>query len=116
MYKFSELLIGMLYFALGHFFVFYQLNGQFIWKSFVKYEWVVAAAGFFISFLFIWGTRNVVAGTDGILWPARFIGFGIGTLTYAMLVSYHFNEGITMKTAISLILSAVLIAIQVLWK
>lgn len=116
MLKAHDLLLGMLYFLIGHFFVFYQLNGQFIWKSFVKYEWLVAAGGFFISFMFIWGTKNVVSGMDGVFWPARFIGFGIGTLIYAMLVNYHFSEGINLKTGISLLLSAILIAIQVLWK
>jgi hypothetical protein len=35
---------------------------------------------------------------------------------YAIAVSYYFNEGISLKTAISLLLSIVLIAIQTLWK
>ena len=53
---------------------------------------------------------------DGVLWPSRFIGFGIGIVVYAVLVGIFFNEGITIKTAISLALSVLLILIQILYK
>ena len=52
----------------------------------------------------------------GLLWPARFIGFGVGMVIYAVMVNYHFSEGINTKTLTSLILSLVLICIQVFWK
>ena len=101
---------------MGHILVWYQLNGQFLWKSFRDNEWAVAAAGFVISFFFIWGTKHTVDAMEGLLWPARFIGFGVGMLQYAIFVNYHFSEGITLKTWISLILCVSLIGIQVLWK
>ena len=53
---------------------------------------------------------------DGLLWPTRFIGFAIGIIIYAIMVNYFFNEGITTKTFISLILAFILICIQVFWK
>jgi len=114
--KINEILLGTLYFTLGHIFVWFQLNGQFIWKSFQKYEWVVAFMGVFISFFYIWATKHTVEGMDGLLWPARFIGFSIGIFIYALLVGYFFNEGISLKTFISLILCFILISIQVFWK
>ena len=52
----------------------------------------------------------------GLLWPARFIGFGVGMVIYAIMVNYHFSEGINNKTWVSLGLSLILICIQVLWK
>ena len=73
----KDLLLGSFYFLIGHILVWYQLNGQFIWKSFRDNEWLVAAGGFIISFFFIWGTKYTVQAMDGLLWPARFIGFGI---------------------------------------
>ena len=57
-----------------------------------------------------------VEGMDGLLWPARFIGFGVGMMIYAVMVNYHFNETINAKTAVSLVLSLLLIVIQVFWK
>ncbi|UCH37517.1 MAG: hypothetical protein JSV76_07575 [Candidatus Bathyarchaeota archaeon] len=114
--KLNELLIGIGMFVIAHILAFFQLNGQFIWKWFGKNEVLVAAFGFIISFFYIWGTKYTVNGFEGLLWPARFIGFGVGMIIYAIAVSYYFNEGISLKTAISLLLSIVLIAIQTLWK
>ena len=47
--------------------------------------------------MYIWGTKYTVEGTGGLLWPARFIGFGVGMIFYAALVNFHFDEGITPK-------------------
>ena len=113
----KDLLIGVFMFFIAHVLTFFQLNGQFLkidW--FRKNEIWVAAAGMILSFFYIWGTKYAVSGFGGLLWPARFIGFGVGMIIYTMGVSYFFNEGITTKTAVSLILSLVLICIQVLWK
>ena len=69
-----------------------------------------------MSFLYIWGTKYTVLGMNGLLWPTRFIGFGIGIIVYAILVGYFFNEGLTLKTYVSLTLAVGLICVQVLWK
>ena len=114
--KYNDLLIGIGLFTVAHSLTFYQLNGQFIWKWFEKNEWLVIAFGAVLSIFYVWGTKYAVLGTGGLLWPARFIGFGIGMLLYAILVNYHFNEGINLKTIISLTLCLILICIQVLWK
>ena len=111
-----RLLLGILLFLLAHIITFFQLNGQFKWEWFSKHEWVLALMGIPISFLYIWATKSTVNGLDGLLWPARFIGFGVGMIVYAGLVSYYFNEGITLKTLISLLLATALVFIQVLWK
>ena len=115
MIDFKYLFLAMGCFFCAHFLTFFQLNGQFIWKSFQKYEWAVAAAGMVLSFFYIWGTKNAVTAFNGLFWPARFVGFAIGIGTYAIGVWLLFKEGITVKTFISLILCVILISIQVLW-
>ncbi len=110
------LISGISFFLLAHIMVFFQLNGQFKWSWFKEHEWVMAIIGIPISFLYIWGTKYTVQGLEGLLWPTRFIGFGIGMIVYAILVSYFFNEGINTKTAVSLLLAMILIFIQVGWK
>lgn len=113
----SKLLVGMFWFIMGHALVFLQLNGQFLKTDwFRKNEIIVASAGLIISFFYIWGTKYTVESFDGLLWPARFVGFAIGITTYAIGVWLFFKEGITMKTFISLLLCLILISIQVLWK
>ena len=111
-----RLLLGILLFLLAHIITFFQLNGQFKWEWFSKHEWVLALMGIPISFLYIWATKSTVNGLDGLLWPARFIGFGVGMIVYVVLVSYYFNEGITLKTLISLLLAIALVFIQVMMK
>ena len=115
--KYNDLLIGIAAFLAAHILAFFQLNGQFFKMDwFRKNEIIVAAFGFILSFFYIWGTKYAVSGFNGLLWPARFIGFGVGMIIYAIGVWYFFSEGITLKTAVSLGLSLLLICIQVLWK
>jgi len=114
---YKQLLLGAGAFTVAHILTFFQLNGQFLkidW--FRKNEWVVAVAGIVLSYFYIWGTKHTVAGFDGLLWPGRFIGFGVGMIIYAIGVSYFFNEGITNKTAVSLGIALILICVQLFWK
>ena len=114
--KLIPLLVGMAMFLIAHILTFFQLNGQFLYKSFQKHEWAVAAAGVILSFFYIWGTKYTVEAFGGLLWPGRFIGFGVGMVIYAIMVSYFFNEGINLKTLTSLILATGLVCVQVFWK
>lgn len=114
----NNIILGVVCFGMAHLLAFYQLNGQFLKSTewFKNNTFIVAAFGIIVSYFYIYGTKYTVAGMEGLLWPARFISFGIGMLSYAILINYHFNEGITTKTLVSLVLCAILIGIQVLWK
>ena len=107
---------GIFFFLLAHICAFLQLNGQFKWEWFAKHEWVMALCGIPMSFLYIWGTKYTVEGMDNLLWPTRFIGFGIGIIVYAIMVNYIFSEEFSIKTIISILLSIILICIQAFWK
>jgi hypothetical protein len=65
--------------------------------------------------MFILATRLVADYYDGALWPGRFIAQASGIVIFAGLTFVLLDEGITMKTAISLILAFTIIAIQILW-
>ena len=108
--------IGIIVFLIGQIAVWFQLNAQFLWSWPKNNVWAMALMGVPTSFLFILATKYTVTSFNGLLWPARFIGFGIGIGVYALCVSYFMNEGITMKTFISLILCFILLTIQVFWK
>jgi|TARA_A200000159_G_C7170813_1_gene275337 hypothetical protein len=110
------ILVSIFWFFLGHVAVWFQLNGQFKWEWFKENTLLLALCGVPISFLYIWGTKYAVQGFEGLLWPGRFLGFSIGMVVYAIFTSWIFNEGITMKTAVSLSLCLLLITIQVFWK
>ena len=111
-----KLFTGILIFFIAHLITWFQLNGQFMWGWFEKNTFALALFGVPISYLYIYGTRYTVEHFGGTLWPARFIGFGVGILVYALFVGIFFKEGITLKTLTSLLLSISLIFIQVFWK
>lgn len=72
--------------------------------------------GALISYILIWATRFVVDHFEGLLWPSRFIGFAIGIFTFSILTYLFMGESITLKTAVSLLLSILLVTIQLLWR
>jgi len=112
----TNILYGVIWFFIGHITVWFQLNGQFKWEIFNKYQWLVVICGIPISFMYLLATKYTVQGFDGLLWPGRFIGFGVGMVIYSILTSHFFDEGITLKTAISLGLCLILISVQIFCK
>ena len=112
----KALILGTGLFLLGQGLVWFQTNSQFIWKWPKDNPMLIALCGIPISYLYIYGTKYTVQHFDGTMWPARFIGFGVGILVYALFVGIFFKEGITLKTVTSLLLSLSLIFIQVFWK
>jgi hypothetical protein len=53
---------------------------------------------------------------NGALWPVRFIGFGLGIVSFTVMTYFFMNEGMNTKTLVSLGLSLIIVLIQVLWK
>lgn len=111
-----RLLLGILFFLLAHIITWFQLNGQFMWEWFKNNTFILALLGIPVSYLYIWATKYTVAHYEGLLWPSRFIGFGVGIVIYAILVYQFFSEGISMKTLISLLLAISIIFVQIFWK
>lgn len=112
-----DLLIGILFFFVGQSMIWYQTNGQFVWESFRKNPLLLAIGfGTVISYLLILGTRYIVTYFGGLLWPGRFIAFGLGIVSFSVLTWYYLGEGLSTKTIISLGLAVVLVLIQILWK
>tara|TARA_B110001454_G_C12378005_1_gene291378 strand:+ start:166 stop:513 length:348 start_codon:yes stop_codon:yes gene_type:complete len=113
----NKLLLGILMFAFGQIVIWYQTNGQFISKWVANHPLIMAITlGVPISYSFILGTKYIVEHFDGQLWPGRLLGFGIGAICFGILTYIHVGEGITPKTAVSLVLAIALVMVQVLWK
>tara|TARA_A100001201_G_scaffold136858_1_gene126237 strand:- start:511 stop:855 length:345 start_codon:yes stop_codon:yes gene_type:complete len=113
----NKLLLGILCFALGQTMIWYQTNGQFKWKWFAENPILLALMfGAVISYTYILGTKYIVEHFEGLLWPGRLIGFGIGAICFGILTYIYMGEGITAKTAVSLILAITLVSIQIFWK
>jgi len=112
-----NLTIGLLLIFIGQAMIWFQTNGQFVWDSFKRNTLLLSVGlGSIISYLFIVGTRYLVVHFDGLLWPGRFIAFGMGIISFTALTWYYLGEGLSTKTIISLMLAFLLVGIQILWK
>jgi hypothetical protein len=111
------LVTGMVLVFIGQTLIWYQTNGQFLWEWFKKNPLLLSIGiGSVVSYLFIMGTKYIVTYFDGLLWPGRFITFGMGILSFTFLTWLYMGEGITLKTFVSLLLAISLVSIQILWK
>ena len=112
----KNILFCLLLFLFTQTLVWLQINGQFVWDSFRKHEWVLIILGMPISWLFLIATRYGVDGFNGLLWPQRFLAFSCGIIVFTVLTWYLKGEGISTKTMVSLGLSFIIISIQIFWK
>lgn len=111
------LLIGVLFMIAAQSSAWLQLNGQFVWDWCKKHEWfIIIVPSIPISFFYLYATKYLVRGFEGMLWPSRFVSFGVGIVVFAVLSYYLNNEGISTKTMVSLALALGLLGVQMFWK
>ena len=113
----NKLLIAIVLFLFGQILIWYQTNGQFVWKWADEHPFAMACIfAVPISYAFIIATKLVVGYFDGTLWPGRLIGFATGITSFTILTIIYLGEGINAKTMISLVLATALVCIQIFWK
>ena len=115
MINFKKLIIGTLLYLVGQTLVWYQINGQFI-SEWIKQRPILMSLGVPISYVYIYATQYTTEAFDGDLWPQRLIGFSMGMIAFAILTWIHLNQGITLKTAVTLALATAIVVIQIIWK
>lgn len=112
----KSILLALALFFLAQVLIWYQTNLQFISEWAKQRPLLLAFMGVPISYILIYASRYVVLGFDGLLWPGRLVGFASGMLVMATLTYLHLNEGISLKTGITLVLACAILAIQLLIK
>jgi multidrug transporter EmrE-like cation transporter len=112
----NNLLIGMFFGALAQISTFYQLQGSLKFEILKNNYWLTVLMGIPISMLFLYSVKNLIIAFDGQLWPSRLIGFSIGAMVFSWLSWVVFNEPLTIKTIICLILSVAILLIQLFVK
>ena len=93
--------------------VWYQLNGQLIWKWAKENPILLAMLGFPVSYMFILSTKIGCEGF-GELWPVRLIGFASGMISFPIITYFMLGEGISMKTGISMFLGMIIMLLQLI--
>ena len=110
-------LLGLLYMVIGQFLVWFQTNAQFLWPKAKEYTlWLSLTIGVAISYFFIKGVGFIAEASNGEVWPSRIIPSATGTIIFAFMTWLLLNQGITLKTAVCLLLSFIVICIQIFWK
>jgi putative Ca2+/H+ antiporter (TMEM165/GDT1 family) len=111
-----KLILGMLVGVLAQTLTFLQLQGRWKYEWMKDHQWVMVLLGIPISILFMTSVSLMVQHFDGQLWPSRLIGFVIGTVMFTIMSVTLFGEPVTMKTAICLALSFLILMVQLFWK
>ena len=112
----DKLIIGILYGVIGQILSFLQLQGSVKWNWFEKYPILVLLSALPSTFFYIKSVDNLVKYANGELWPSRLIGFGVGIIIFTTLSWLMFNENISLKTFVCLMLAVCIICIQIFWK
>lgn len=110
----SKLLLGMLLFACGHVFGWFQLNLQNISEWWKDKPLLSALLMGVPTSMFFWFAWKHITAASGSAWSARFIGSSMGMFVFTILTWHILGESIfTPKTMICLILAIIIIFIQV---
>jgi multidrug transporter EmrE-like cation transporter len=112
----SKVLIATIVMILGQIGSFMQLQGAIKYGWYEKYMWIILLSSVPISYLYIVAVRMYVDGFEGQIWPSRLIGFARGIMVVTIMSILLFNEHMTTKNAICLVLSFSVVLIQLFWK
>ena len=90
----------------------FQINGQFVNEWCKNNTLLMSMLGMPISYLMIVGVKYVAEATHGAVWPGRLITFACGIVVFTLFTWLILGEAVSLKTAISLLLTAGILALQ----
>lgn len=108
--------IGALVTLVAQIGAWFQHNLQFKYPQYDEKWWGMYALSVPLTYVFILATKYNVQGYGGSIWGARFVGFSIGMIVYAIMIQVFFQERFTMKIALQLFLCLSILAVQAFWK
>lgn len=112
----GKLFAGILVGSFAQVLTFLQLQGQLKWDWVKNNYWVMVLLGIPISMLFMYSVKCLVTAFGGQMWPSRLIGFSIGTIIFTVMSFKLFDEPLTTKTIICLLLALIILGIQLFIK
>jgi len=108
--------LGFLVTILAQVGAWYQHNLQFKNPKYDETWWGMYILAIPLTYVFILATKYNVIGYGGSIWGARFVGFALGMLVYAVMIQIYFKEPFTLKIAVQLLLCTSILAVQAFWK
>lgn len=111
----KNLLIALGLITISQIVVYLQLQGQFFSSWIKTHPWIMSLLGIPISLILIEYTKRSAVYFGGEVWPGRLIGYAVGIIVFTALSYAIFNEPLSNKTVVCLLLSTIIVAIQVFW-
>ena len=93
--------------------IWYQLNGQLVSTWCKEHPLMLSFLGVPISYSLILCTQYGYQGF-GALWPIRLTGFAVGMISFPFITYWMLGEGITVTTAISILLAIIIMILQLI--
>ena len=110
------LLLGFIYFVVGQVLIWFQSHLQFFNSWSKDHPFLVAIPGVLVSYVSILATKYMAEAYDGLVWPSRLIGFGIGIIIFSGLTWWLLGEKLEMKSIVCVVLAFCILLIQLNWK
>ena len=112
---YSKILLTIIIFLFNNVLIWYQLNGQLVWKFWTTPKGIVLSLlmGIPITALFWLATKWGYIGF-GNLWAVRFMGFATSMMTFPIMTYLYLGEPMTTKVIVTIMLAVVIMIVQVL--
>ena len=108
--------LGFLYFIIGQVLIWFQSHLQFFNNWSKDNPFILSLAGIAVSYVSILATKYLAEAYNGLVWPPRLIGFGVGIVIFSGLTWWLLGEKLEMKSAICVLLAFCILLIQLYWK
>ena len=109
----KDILITILILFASQIVIWFQLNGQLVSQWCKDHPWILSFLGIPISYALILCTQYGYRGFEA-LWPIRLLGFAVGMISFPFITYWFLGEGITITTAISIMLAIVIMILQLI--
>ena len=112
---YSKVIWTIVIFLINNVLIWYQLNGQLVWKFWTTPKGIVISLimGIPITALFWYATKIGYVGF-GSLWAVRFMGFATSMMTFPIMTYLYLGEPMTLKVIATITLAIVIMIIQIL--
>jgi len=104
-------LLGFIVTVIAQLGAWVQHNLQFKYPKLDETFWGWYVLSIPLTYVFVAATKYNVLGF-GSIWGARFVGFAIGMMVYAIMIQIYFKEPFTYKIALQLFLCFAIIFVQ----
>lgn len=111
-----KLLLAVIILIIVYVCSWYQLYGQFVNDTFKKYQYALILLSVPNTYACVYAAKLITEYFKGRVWPNRILTFSVGLIMFTILSFVHFDEKLTAKTITLIVLAAVIVILQILWK